>query len=45
MYRKALTVAALSVAVIAASRRIPQTRGLIIPGAEPSFFSFLPFID
>jgi len=44
-YQKALKVAAIAVAVLAASRRVPATRELIIPNTGGGFFSFLPFVD
>jgi len=44
-YQKALTVAALAVAVLAISRRVPATREVFIPNTGGGFFSFLPFVD
>ena len=43
--KSALMVAGVSVAVIAASRRIPATRNVFIPNVGDSFFSFLPWVD
>jgi hypothetical protein len=42
--KKSIYVVGISLAILAASRRVEATRDVFIPGANDSFFSFLPFV-
>jgi len=44
-WQRALMVSAVTIGVIAASRRVEATRNVFIPGVGDSLFSFLPWVD
>jgi hypothetical protein len=42
--KKSVYVVGISLVILVASRRVEATRDVFIPGANDSFFSFLPFV-